>query len=86
MGSGKTTTGSKLARVLNYDFVDMDQMIEDGLIDEAKRVLAYRGTPPLKTVGYKELFEYFDGTITKEEAIQQIKNHSRAYARRSEAL
>lgn len=60
----------------------VDKMIESGLIKEASNVYSKRELTPLKTVGYKELFEYFDGSISEEEAIIQIKNHTRAYARR----
>ena len=60
----------------------VDRMIEDGLIEEARRLYPSRHLTPLKTVGYRELFAHFDGKVTLEEAIGQIKNHSRAYARR----
>jgi tRNA dimethylallyltransferase len=60
----------------------VDKMVESGLIDEAKRMLAKKDLTPLKTVGYKELFDFFEGNISKAEAITQIKNHTRAYARR----
>ncbi len=60
----------------------VDKMMEAGLLEEAKAMLPYRNLTPLKTVGYKELFEYFDKKITLDQAIEQIKNHSRAYARR----
>jgi tRNA dimethylallyltransferase len=60
----------------------VDTMIEEGLVEEARKMLPKRELTPLKTVGYKELFEYFDGNIQLDEAITQIKNHSRAYARR----
>ncbi len=62
--------------------VRVDKMIEAGLLNEAKAMLPYRNLTPLKTVGYKELFEYFDNKITLAQAIELIKNHSRAYARR----
>lgn len=60
----------------------VDDMVEAGLVEEARNLLVYRNTPPLKTVGYKELFQYFEGEISLEEAVQKIKDHSRAYARR----
>ncbi len=60
----------------------VDKMIEAGLIEEAHSVFDKRDKTPLKTVGYRELFEYFDGAISLEEAITQIKNHSRTYARK----
>lgn len=60
----------------------VDQMMQDGLIDEVQSVTQYRNKSALQTVGYKEVFEYIDGNISKEEAIQQIKNHTRQYAKR----
>lgn len=60
----------------------VDLMIEEGLIEEARSVYPYRKLNSLNTVGYKELFAYFDGNIPKEEAIELIKRNSRRYARR----
>ena len=60
----------------------VDRMIGDGLIEEARQLQGYRNLLPLKTVGYRELFDYFDDNVTLEEAITKIKDHSRAYARR----
>lgn len=60
----------------------VDQMIKDGLIDEAKRFYSQRQLNSLNTVGYKELFEYFDGTITIDEAIRLIKRNTRHYAKK----
>lgn len=60
----------------------VDKMIDDGLIDEAKKLLPFRELNSLNTVGYKELFEYFDGTVTLEKAIENIKTHTRRYAKK----
>ena len=60
----------------------VDKMIEAGLIEEAKNNFKYRQYNSLNTVGYKELFQYFDGDITKEKAIELIKRNTRHYARR----
>lgn len=60
----------------------VDQMIQDGLIEEVQSVLQYRNKPALQTVGYKEVFDYLDGNISKDQAILQIKNHTRQYAKR----
>ena len=60
----------------------VDQMINDGLIDEAKRYYKDRNLNSLNTVGYKELFDYFDNNITQEKAIELIKRNSRHYAKR----
>ncbi len=59
-----------------------DKMIKDGLIDEAFSLLSFRNYNALNTVGYKELFNYFDKTITLEEAIDKIKINTRRYAKR----
>ena len=58
------------------------QMIEDGLIDEARAVYPFRHLNALNTVGYKELFSHFDGTISLDEAIRLIQRNSRHYARK----
>jgi tRNA dimethylallyltransferase len=62
--------------------IRVDQMIEDGLIDEAKQFYKDRHLNSLNTVGYKELFDCFDGNITQEKAIELIKRNSRHYAKR----
>jgi len=58
------------------------QMIEAGLLAEAKKWYPLRNYNSTQTVGYKELFEYFDGTITLERAIELIQQNSRRYAKR----
>lgn len=67
-----------------YDRINrrVDQMIADGLIDEARRVYPYRHLNSLNTVGYKELFAHFDGNCTLEFAIEKIKQNSRIYSRK----
>ncbi len=60
----------------------VDLMMEAGLEAEAKSVLHLRHLTSMNTVGYKELFAYFDGTMDKETAINQIKQNSRRYAKR----
>jgi tRNA dimethylallyltransferase len=60
----------------------VDQMVSAGLEQEARDLLAYRHRPPLKTVGYEEFFDFFDGNTTRAEAIDKIKQHSRNYAKR----
>lgn len=57
-------------------------MIEQGLLDEAKALYPKRHLNALNTVGYKELFAYFDRQCTLEEAVEQIKIHTRQYAKR----
>ena len=60
----------------------VEVMFENGLEEEARLVFPYRKMNALQTVGYKELFDYFDGHLTKEKAIELIKQHSRNYAKR----
>lgn len=57
-------------------------MVEDGLINEARCMLPHRNDKALNTIGYKELFQHFDGKITLDEAIRQIQSDSREYARK----
>ncbi|MBQ7422071.1 MAG: tRNA (adenosine(37)-N6)-dimethylallyltransferase MiaA [Prevotella sp.] len=58
------------------------QMMETGMVEEARKVYPLKGLNSLNTVGYKELFEHFDGTITYEEAIFKIQSNTRRYARK----
>jgi tRNA dimethylallyltransferase len=60
----------------------VDQMMNDGLLDEAKRMYPYRENNSLNTVGYKELFNYFDGIWTLPFAIEKIKRNTRVYSRK----
>ena len=60
----------------------VDMMVEQGLLDEAKALYPKRDLNALNTVGYKELFAYFDGSSTFKEAVEQIKIHTRQYAKR----
>lgn len=59
-------------------------MINEGLLNEAKTVYPYRKYNSLNTVGYKELFEYFDGNISLDEAIRKIQSNSRCYCRKQQ--
>jgi tRNA dimethylallyltransferase len=60
----------------------VDQMISQGLVDEARSLYPFKQLNSLNTVGYKELFDYFDQNISLEEAIELIKRNTRRYARR----
>ena len=60
----------------------VDQMIKDGLIDEAKKLLKYQKLNALNTVGYKELFDFFDNKTDIETAVEEIKKNSRRLAKR----
>ncbi|MFT4522876.1 MAG: tRNA dimethylallyltransferase [Bacteroidia bacterium] len=67
-----------------YDRINqrVDVMMKKGLLDEVKSVYAHRDQNALKTVGYKELFDYMDGIYTLPEAIDKIKQNTRRYAKR----
>ena len=60
----------------------VDKMMELGLLEEARSLYPYRELNALNTVGYKELFDYFDGKCSLEQAVEDIKTHTRRYAKR----
>jgi tRNA dimethylallyltransferase len=60
----------------------VDAMIDNGLLEEAKTLHAHKELNALQTVGYRELFSFFDGNFTKEFAISEIKKNSRRFAKR----
>ena len=60
----------------------VDMMMEQGLLEEAKALYPKRHLNALNTVGYKELFAFFDGGCSLKEAVEQIKIHTRQYAKR----
>ena len=60
----------------------VDAMMNAGLEEEARSLLEYKGLNALNTVGYRELFRWFDGEISREEAISLIKRNTRRYARK----
>ena len=60
----------------------VDQMMANGLLEEAKALYPMRSLNALNTVGYKELFDYLDGRWTLEEAVERIKGNTRRYARK----
>lgn len=57
-------------------------MMDNGLLEEAKKVYPFRANNALNTVGFKELFEYFDGKIPLEEAVRKIQSNTRQYMRK----
>ena len=77
-------TGIELPRETLYERINnrVDVMVENGLIEEVKNLLPYQQINALQTVGYKELFEYFNGNISFEKAIENIKTNTRHYAKR----
>ena len=76
--------GITMPREQLYDRINrrVDIMIEAGLEAEARAVLPYRDCNSLRTVGYSEMFDYFDGKTTFDEAVELIKRNSRRYAKR----
>ncbi len=60
----------------------VDSMMEQGLLAEVRSLLPHRNRPPLQTVGYVELFDYLDGKSTLEQAVSNIKQNTRRYAKR----
>lgn len=76
--------GISRPRDVLYDRINrrVDAMMENGLLEEARRLLPYRDLPALRTVGYRELFDYFDGRISLDEAVSLIRRNTRHYAKR----
>ena len=76
--------GIDAAREIIYERINLrvDKMMENGLLEEAKGLIAGRDIVALQTVGYSELFRYFDGEWDLDFAIEEIKKNSRRYAKR----
>ncbi|AFL97666.1 tRNA isopentenyltransferase MiaA [Ornithobacterium rhinotracheale DSM 15997] len=76
--------GLTLSREEIYDRINrrVDIMIENGLLEEAKNLYKFKNLNALNTVGYKELFHYFDGEISLDFAIEEIKKNTRRFAKR----
>jgi len=60
----------------------IDEMIENGLVNEVESLWTYKNLNALQTVGYKEIFEYFEGSISLKDAIKKIKANTNQYAKR----
>ena len=73
-------------RKIIYDRINkrVDLMVDAGLIDEAKKLYPNKELNALQTVGYRELFNYFDGNFTLDFAISEIKKNTRRFAKRQE--
>lgn len=73
-------------RAVLYERINqrVHQMVADGLVAEAEALLPYRNENALNTIGYKEMFQYLDGEISLEQAVQKIAKNSRVYARQQE--
>ena len=76
--------GLELPREILYERINarVDKMMENGLLEEAESLLPYKHLGALQTVGYRELFDYFDNKISFENAVALIKQNSRNYAKR----
>lgn len=76
--------GLNLDRADLYERIDqrMDQMIAQGLFEEAQKLYPFREKNALQTVGYKEIFDCIDGAYDREEAVRLLKRNSRRYAKR----
>lgn len=81
---GVVKIGVDVPREELYRRIDLrvERMMEAGLEAEARAVYPLRHLNALQTVGYKELFDFFDGRITRDEAVELIKRNSRRYAKR----
>ncbi|KJD35690.1 tRNA delta(2)-isopentenylpyrophosphate transferase [Tamlana sedimentorum] len=78
------TVGLTTDREIIYDRINqrVDIMVNEGLLDEVKNLIPFKHLNALNTVGYKELFNYFDGTWELDFAISEIKKNSRRFAKR----
>ncbi len=76
--------GLNAERSIIYDRINqrVDLMVENGLLEEAKSLFSYKHLNALNTVGYKELFNYFEGNFTLDFAISEIKKNTRRFAKR----
>ena len=76
--------GLELDRKILYERINdrVEVMMKDGLLNEVKGLLPYQSLNALQTVGYSELFDYFNKKISLPEAVEKIKQHTRNYAKR----
>lgn len=79
--------GLNMDRTLLYERINLrvDRMMQQGLLEEAKRIYDMRydqDLPALRSIGYRQLFAYFDGSASLEEAVEQIKQDTRRFAKR----
>lgn len=76
--------GLQAERTMVYDRINarVDQMLQAGLVEEAKTLLPHKNLNALQTVGYQELFKYFEGVINLDTAIEEIKKNTRRFAKR----
>lgn len=76
--------GLEADRPIMYDRINqrVDIMIREGLVEEAEKLYSYKDLNALQTVGYRELFHYFDDEITLDFAIEEIKKNTRRFSKR----
>lgn len=76
--------GLELPRQVLYNRINqrVDEMMQQGLLEEVRSLYPLKHLKNLQTVGYSELFEYLDGVLSLEEAVNKIKQHTRNYAKR----
>ncbi|HLV47304.1 MAG TPA: tRNA (adenosine(37)-N6)-dimethylallyltransferase MiaA [Flavobacterium sp.] len=76
--------GLTAEREIIYDRINqrVDLMVNNGLLKEAENLYPYKSNNALQTVGYRELFDFFDGKFSLEEAIEEIKKNTRRFAKR----
>ncbi|PSR06006.1 MAG: tRNA (adenosine(37)-N6)-dimethylallyltransferase MiaA, partial [Bacteroidetes bacterium SW_10_40_5] len=76
--------GLFMDRAKLYERIDQrcDQMLESGLLQEVKALESYKHLAPLQSIGYKEFFDYLEGTISYEQAVLLFKKHTRNLAKR----
>ena len=76
--------GLEAERAVMYDRINkrVDLMLEEGLLDEVKHLIPNKNLNALQTVGYRELFDYFDEKTTLDFAIEEIKKNTRRFAKR----
>jgi len=76
--------GLTASREIIYDRINLrvDQMIASGLVEEARDLYPFKSLNALQTVGYRELFRYFDGELSLDMAVEEIKKNTRRFAKR----
>ncbi len=83
-GFNSIKVGLNADRAIIYDRINqrVDIMMENGLLDEAKKLYEHKHLNALQTVGYRELFDHFDGKFDLEFAVSEIKKNTRRFAKR----
>jgi tRNA dimethylallyltransferase len=76
--------GLEAERKIMYDRINLrvDSMVNEGLVNEAENLFPNKELNALQTVGYRELFDYFEGKISLEFAVEEIKKNTRRFSKR----